>query len=902
MKKSYPKFLLLYVCLLLSFNAIADSAHSNKLSAFVERAHKADKSFYKTSLFKVITGSKHDGLKDEVLLQPDAANAQALYARKPEAVILNFTAGNGKEYQLEMLRSNPFAENANLGTIADGKRTKMNVQDGVHYIGAIANTDGSLATMSVFADGNVMILFSNDEGNFVIGKLNDASGNYIFYNDRDMLSHPNSPCGVSADKYTNANNGQITGHNKTTGTPVANKLQLYWECDYQFYTAKGSLVNAQNYIAGLFTQVQAVYLNDDVHIELKSLYIWTTDDGYPGNTSNDGLYTFKNYWNAMNNDFDGDLAHLVTMDASSNGGLAYVDVLSPASRDFAYAYSEITGTHNTFPTYSWDVMVLSHETGHNVGLKHTHWCGWNTGAGGSCGSIDDCQTQEAATGCSSPCFAMYTNSSPVGAWQGSIMSYCHLRTRGINLANGFGPLPGDLMRYNIANTSTLSSAISATLTPTHICTGTSGAVALNFTAGNFGATPYTFAWSNGGNAQNTGGISTPGIYSVVVTDGNGATNTFSTEVKKLPNPGNGQSIAHSMPICCNNPVVVNITASVPADLSACQTVGWLRTTTPVANYATAKAAFAIATPDAILYSSNANSVNGTTAATLDAASPSSCVGVQTFYYTPFVTRKSRAINTITTTATAGGVTNAVMFNGATQSGNYVELTDQRHLATACDTVDTANVRNLSITISNYTGRANRLTLVVMDSATGKTIYRGTANAGNGTYTIPLGGYNILNAMVVKAFDYNCTGTSSSSANCVAYSLTISATRTVTYDAIVSPVMDSACVVGSSVMLSFAPTDCTPLAVGNIALPINHLDVYPNPASKSATLAFQAHAAGAATLKITDMVGRVVETRSISYSTGRNATSIDVQSLAKGVYFILLDTDNENTITTKLVVE
>src|SRR5690606_19699258 len=104
--------------------------------------------------------------------------------------------------------------------------------------------------------------------------------------------------------------------------------------------------------------------------------------------------------------------------------------------------------------------------GHNLGSRHTHWCGWNTGAGGSCGSIDDCTTQQSGSGCST-CPSTFSNAQQ--GWEGTIMSYCHLVSRGVNLANGFGPLPGDKIRNEVNNQICLSSIISATLTPTDIC-------------------------------------------------------------------------------------------------------------------------------------------------------------------------------------------------------------------------------------------------------------------------------------------------------------------------------------------------------------------------------------------------------------------------------------------------
>ena len=96
------------------------------------------------------------------------------------------------------------------------------------------------------------------------------------------------------------------------------------------------------------------------------------------------------------------------------------------------------------------------------------------------------------------------------------MSYCHTVARGISLANGFGPLPGNKIRTEVAGASCLESIISAKLTQTPICKG-KGAITLTYNTAtigskNFGAAPFTYSWSNGGKTQNLTSLSTPGIY------------------------------------------------------------------------------------------------------------------------------------------------------------------------------------------------------------------------------------------------------------------------------------------------------------------------------------------------------------------------------------------------------
>lgn len=520
--------LVLSVVLLCSF-IVVKAADRTELYNAVQAAHRAGVEFSPIQLFTPATGVKHTDLRLETTLSVLQPGVQAVYSVKPRAINISFTTAEGKIYTLEMLRSNPLAMDIDAGYIDVTGRHKAAYKDGLHYQGAVKDAEHSLATMSVFANGEVMALFSTEEGNFVVGKLEDGSGNYILYNDADFLTRPVSSCAVRDDGPSeDAGSG-----NKTTAAYQCRKVSFYWEADNGLYRTKSSsLTNVQNYVFGMFNQVQAMYRNEKIAVELKSLYIWTTADGYDSTSSGAGLTSFQGAWNAVNDTFKGNIAMLLAKDPGGNGGVAYVN--SVCNKSYAYAYCDVDGSYATIPTYSWDVEAVTHEIGHNLGSKHTHWCGWNTGAGGACGSIDNCVTQEASGSCTT-CPKTYDNSLPASAWKGTVMSYCHLVSRGISLANGFGPLPGDRIRSVVSSASCLSSIISVTLTPKSICKF-DGAVILTIDTmsqvgnSNFGTVPYTYVWSNTQTTQSIYNLIVPGTYVVIVTDSNGCNANFTTNV------------------------------------------------------------------------------------------------------------------------------------------------------------------------------------------------------------------------------------------------------------------------------------------------------------------------------------------------------------------------------------
>lgn len=139
--------------------------------------------------------------------------------------------------------------------------------------------------------------------------------------------------------------------------------------------------------------------------------------------------------------FNGDLSHLVSYQAS--GGIAAgFSGICAGNVDNSKCFSSIDGTYANVPTYSWSVMVCTHEMGHLIGSRHTHACVWN----GNNTAIDGCAGQTEGS-CPLP-------GNPPGG--GTIMSYCHITGVGINLNNGFGPQPQAVLINTVNNASCLS--------------------------------------------------------------------------------------------------------------------------------------------------------------------------------------------------------------------------------------------------------------------------------------------------------------------------------------------------------------------------------------------------------------------------------------------------------------
>ena len=224
------------------------------------------------------------------------------------------------------------------------------------------------------------------------------------------------------------------------------------------------MLNTTNYITGLFNQSALLYANDNIPVELSSLYIWDVPSPYTSNNTQTQLNLFK----ATTNSFTGDLGNLLGY-AGGGGVAASLYGLCAANIDYSQSYSGISAAFQNVPLFSWSVAVVTHEQGHLLGSRHTHACVWN----GNNTAIDGCGPMAGYP------YEGTCSGAPIPSGGGTIMSYCHLISAGINFSLGFGSQPSTVILNNYTNSSCLSACVGGTfcgsptgLTTTGITTST----------------------------------------------------------------------------------------------------------------------------------------------------------------------------------------------------------------------------------------------------------------------------------------------------------------------------------------------------------------------------------------------------------------------------------------------
>lgn len=309
----------------------------------------------------------------------------------------------------------------------DESGNAINYTPGKYYRGIVNGDYTSIAAISFFENEIMGVISTAEKGNIVLGKSMDNQ-DYISYSDENLLGQNPYVCGVDAIDYNQQIQDQMNFDPSVQNSPESvNCVKIYYEIAYRPFQLRGNSVqNTLDWITGIQNNIGTLYNNDDINMALNQVKIWTYQDPYTGDYS-ENLYLFQ----STVKDFDADLAHLV-----NNPSTTSVAFLNSLCTDYNYAYSGISMSYAEVPTYSWTIMAMTHEMGHSLGSPHTHACAWN----GNNTAIDGCGPAAGyGEGCNAP---LPTNG-------GTIMSYCHLTSAGINLSLGFGPQPSQLIRNTI---------------------------------------------------------------------------------------------------------------------------------------------------------------------------------------------------------------------------------------------------------------------------------------------------------------------------------------------------------------------------------------------------------------------------------------------------------------------
>lgn len=412
---------------------------------------------------------------------------KATFARLQTQQLAGFMAAKSDYIELEipymgqtivtqLYKVKLFAEGFHADT---NQATGVAYEPGLYYRGIVKGDQHSVVSFSFFKNEVGGVISAKGLGNIVVGKL-DRAGNtldYIIYADADLKITNSFNCQTKDVLEA----GQVIGNRAPDGV-ISKCVTMYLEMDFDLYSANGSdVTTTNNWATMMFNNVQTLYENDQINVSLKSTFVWTTSDPYEAenwDSSSGYLYQF----NEVRPAFDGDLGQLLGIDQGSLGGVAVtIDGLCSQNN---FSYSDVNFSFSTVPTYSWTIMVVTHEFGHLIGSPHTHACVWN----GNNTAIDNCGPFALGEDWEGGECTDFSN--PIIPEEGgTIMSYCHLHDNGINFTLGFGLQPRNAILAAIAGGNCLSTDCVST------CINAVADVQVNVTG-----TSVTVNWDELGNA------------------------------------------------------------------------------------------------------------------------------------------------------------------------------------------------------------------------------------------------------------------------------------------------------------------------------------------------------------------------------------------------------------------
>ncbi len=312
---------------------------------------------------------------------------------------------------------------------------------GLYYRGIVLNDKNSIVTLAI-VDGVISLWVVMKDTQFEINKV---GADYFLTNSVETINKQVSCLTVEGEMID-------LNRNLSTQRNQANCIDIAVEVDYEMYVANNNDISQLSaWATSVFNNVATLYENEGVPIYMSGIVFHTTPDNY----TSDLIQSLNEFVTSNASGIQGKLAFLMSGKAMGGGisqGIGgYCNSLTAYPGPFAIA-GDMTVPSIDYPTYSYNVMIMGHELGHVMGLRHTHACVWN----GNSTQIDDCGNVYAFDNGQTPegtnCFDQ--NNPILPGNDGTIMSNCHLlNNTAINFALGFGTEPGMVLYNNFINAS-----------------------------------------------------------------------------------------------------------------------------------------------------------------------------------------------------------------------------------------------------------------------------------------------------------------------------------------------------------------------------------------------------------------------------------------------------------------
>ena len=388
--------------------------------------------------------------------------------------------GEAVGQRLELERFNVFAANAEVLVHEGSKISRKPPHKGAYYHGRVSGYPDSLAVLSVEDNGKTQGIVQLRDRIWLLNEDQTDPKQLLRLTSRvlpdsQVLGKLSAPMRCGLDSLKQLTNIQQTSPRvqSVQTEPLFAALptgQLYQatiaiESDGEFYALFGNADAATQYIANLFAFATTIYEREtQTRLTLGQINLWpnATTDPWNFTTTSTGLTDFRTNWLNNKQGVSRTTAHFLS-GKNLGGGIAYLGVLC----DNNYGYGLSASMQGNFsinnPQPLWDIIVVTHEIGHNFDSEHTHDY---QGIGGDANPVDNCMlggpNGPYSTGYL-PGLNSLSGGTP-GGGNGTIMSYCHQLSGGYNnitLTFGYSPFAYGIKPYRVSDVMSSFSAQTA---------------------------------------------------------------------------------------------------------------------------------------------------------------------------------------------------------------------------------------------------------------------------------------------------------------------------------------------------------------------------------------------------------------------------------------------------------
>ncbi len=334
-----------------------------------------------------------------------------------EVRITGFSLDAERKVDLDLKRIDVFSPGARIVLVTAGGEVQLPEPDVLLLVGTVVGHADSSVFLSmsphgtrgwVEFGGDRFVISSGpgpDKTKPVVYDYNALAANQIKWMDPWTCAVDNLKIPAGAMPVQKAAPGASSSAAGGSGVAVYD-AQVAVETDFEFTNNVfgGNPDAAAAYVATIFGAASEIYTRDvGTRLSVNFLRLWeTSNDPWNASGTSAQLTQFRNYWNANETHVFRHVTHFLS-GRGLGGGVAWLDAVCVTGLN----YSLSANIRGFFPVplqdnhqSNWDIIVVTHELGHNFGSVHTH---------NMSPPVDGCGNGD----CSA-------------ASSGTIMSYCHL--------------------------------------------------------------------------------------------------------------------------------------------------------------------------------------------------------------------------------------------------------------------------------------------------------------------------------------------------------------------------------------------------------------------------------------------------------------------------------------------